>query len=284
METSCSNSESVRRRTIMEISKENISMEEKTRKIQRLYMSSERDEEDENHIEVCDHVPTKCSKFEFSCCSKKWGCKKCHEKCPDNSEVSLLLRVTCNACNECQPPSKRCRKCTTRFSHYYCPDCVFWTERRSFHCRKCGICRHGDSKDYHHCNDCNSCFLKTEFPIHRHSSSEIKRDDQCPICKNDQIIAEDVSHVLRCGHVVHQKCKDKLLSNPDTFQCPECRKTIRRMFHEWAAMDNDILCQPMEEERYVKILCYDCSSESYTLHHYIGHKCMYCNSYNTSLT
>jgi hypothetical protein len=89
---------------------------------------------------------------------------------------------------------------------------------------------------------------------------------------------------MKCGHSIHADCYEKLLGME--YKCPICQKSLVNMETQWRSLDASIAEQPMPEEyqnRFAIILCHDCSAKSAVRHHFLGHKCDVCKSYNTAI-
>merc|ERR1712137_437890 len=85
-----------------------------------------------------------------------------------------------------------------------------------FHCMKCNVCMNVSLKDHHICiPDLNKA--------------------ECPICLEKIFIQTHDIQRLKCGHVMHRNCYDKLIENQ--FRCPTCRRSAYDMKHVWQKYD-----------------------------------------------
>ena len=88
---------------------------------------------------------------------------------------------------------------------------------------------------------------------------------------------------MECNRVVHVKC---LHISTQNYQCPLCKKSMTDMTHLWEQLDNYLLNSKMPEEynnMRSNIFCNDCLSKSETKYHFFYHKCIDCNSWNTTV-
>jgi hypothetical protein len=87
---------------------------------------------------------------------------------------------------------------------------------------------------------------------------------------------------MPCGHSIHTKCYDQ--HSRTSYKCPICNKAFRNMESQFRSMDASIQSQPMPPEfrdTRAVVLCNDCCAKSTTGYHWLGLKCVICNSYNT---
>jgi hypothetical protein len=88
---------------------------------------------------------------------------------------------------------------------------------------------------------------------------------------------------MKCGHSIHNQCWQEYLQN--NYKCPICNKSTVNMETQFRNLDIAIATQPMPAEfqncRAI-VLCNDCCTKSATKYHWLGLKCMVCNSYNTA--
>lgn len=88
---------------------------------------------------------------------------------------------------------------------------------------------------------------------------------------------------MPCGHSIHRKCYQE--HEKTSYKCPICNKSFRNMESQFRNLDVAIQAQPMPPEfRDTKatVLCNDCCAKSTTKYHWLGLKCVICNSYNTA--
>jgi len=240
----------------------------------------------------CTHYMNRCSVICNKCpeTDNKFGCYKCHNihiEQKNINDIHELINtdiklIECIKYNTRQTFRKRCIKCNTLFGKYICIKCKIIDNRtdiKYFHCNKCRCCFVGDRKDYRHCNNCFKCVLKTDFKKHICDSNNSIEDMNCSICYDS--IKSHTSYIMRCGHILHHDCYTFLIK--DNYKCPVCRKTIKDMTELFRQMEIDINLTPLsiELQKTIDIRCNDCSLISNTNYHYIGNKCIHCNSFNT---
>ncbi len=232
---------------------------------------------------MCSHKNIKC-KIISPCCGKAFSCNRCHDEYYDNKknthniERTKIYRIMCVKCNEYQDISNRCTKCNICFAEYYCGICkVFDNSIDNYHCEKCGMCIVGNKNKYLHCDKCKCCIEKTKYNSHKCFSDVL--EGTCTICMDLLKNGEKVL-LMSCGHALHNDCFVDLIDT--SYKCPQCSKTIKDMTYEFALLDRDIKNQPMPENKLINIKCNDCDKTSTTNYHYLGAKCTYCFSYNTS--
>lgn len=87
---------------------------------------------------------------------------------------------------------------------------------------------------------------------------------------------------MPCGHSIHRKCYQE--HEKTSYKCPICNKSFRNMESQFRNLDAAIQSQPMPPEfqdTKATVLCNDCCAKSTTKYHWLGLKCVICNSYNT---
>jgi hypothetical protein len=87
---------------------------------------------------------------------------------------------------------------------------------------------------------------------------------------------------MPCGHSIHRKCYQE--HEKTSYKCPICNKSFRNMESQFRNLDVSIQSQPMPPEfqdTKATVLCNDCCAKSTTKYHWLGLKCVICNSYNT---
>ncbi|XP_041016757.1 E3 ubiquitin-protein ligase MIEL1 [Juglans microcarpa x Juglans regia] len=104
----------------------------------------------------------------------------------------------------------------------------------------------------------------------------------CPVCYEYLLDSIKATKILKCGHTMHRDCFNDM-KKQNMYRCPICSKTMRDISVFWKLLDEEIEATVMPEEyRYdVSILCNDCNNTGKACFHILGHKCHYCNSYNT---
>ncbi|XP_077216629.1 E3 ubiquitin-protein ligase RZFP34-like [Tasmannia lanceolata] len=108
----------------------------------------------------------------------------------------------------------------------------------------------------------------------------------CPVCFEYLFDSTKDISVLRCGHTLHLDCM-KEMELHFQYACPVCSRSFCDMSMLWEKLDQEVASTPMPEmyqHKMVWILCNDCGSQSEVHFHFIAHKCLSCNSYNTRQT
>jgi len=240
----------------------------------------------------CPHYKRNCMK-KCPDCNLFFTCRLCHneemfEKEPDFKKKHELRRhavqtIKCLKCSHEQKVSSQCEECGTVFGQYFCAVCKFFdndTNKKIYHCDKCGICRIGVKEDYLHCDKCGGCWLKIEEE-HKCLENSLKHD--CPVCLQDLFTSRDSAmKIPGCNHTIHQSCFRRLARHK--LQCPLCCKSFVDMTEINKTMDEEIEATPMPDEykdKKIMILCNDCSEKSEVNFHILGMKCLQCQSYNT---
>eukprot|EP01147_Barroeca_monosierra_P006582 gene6582-7526_t len=86
-----------------------------------------------------------------------------------------------------------------------------------------------------------------------------------------------------CNHILHDDCYRLLLST--TVKCPLCSQSYFDISTKYHSLEKRIQNTPMPPQyinTFVHIRCRDCAQKSYTRFHSLGHKCQFCQSYNTA--
>lgn len=231
----------------------------------------------------CRHYTRRCC-FVSPCCRKKYVCRLCH----DENESHQIDRYTVNEiiCLQCklqQKVSDRCANCQIKFGNYSCLICRMFddTDKQQFHCEFCRICRVGGKENFFHCMKCNICLAINIKESHKCIENVSKSD--CPVCLEDMHTSITLLHVPSCGHMIHQKCYNRMRKT-GIVTCPVCCTSYDDVTDIWKRLD-EIVGQTECEENFrnikLKILCRDCHKESEARYHIIGIKCGECGSYNT---
>ena len=236
-------------------------------------------------LKKCPHKNTKCE-FISPCCGMKFKCSKCHNmhfechKIKNNIhciDMTKINNIVCDICETIQPISNKCITCNITFSTYYCDVCkVFGDTKNNFHCDKCKFCVVGNKNDFAHCDKCECCIEKRIIKTHKCVPDRLNA--LCTICM-DSLKNGDSVFLMKCGHTIHNQCYDAHIKT--SYKCPECSKTIKDMTTEFKYLDCRINNEPMMSQKSVNIVCNDCNKKSITKYHYVGLKCIECNSYNT---
>lgn len=88
---------------------------------------------------------------------------------------------------------------------------------------------------------------------------------------------------MKCGHYMHRACYNDYMQT--SYRCPICNHSAVNMELQWRKLDHCILTQPMPESYQgtkAWIFCNDCSARTCTTFHWLGNKCVRCDSYNTN--
>jgi len=218
------------------------------------------------------------------------------EKTSHELDRFAVTEVVCSKCNERQPASRSCSNsnCGIEFAEYYCEVCKFWdnkaSEKKIFHCEKCGICRVGGRDKFFHCDTCSGCFANDTQSTHVCVENSMRT--RCPICQDELFASVKSVTPMRCGHVIHQSCL-KAMTNPDgqyfslvSMRCPLCHKSLHVNSHWWKRLD-EVISQhviPPSMRKQVSIFCNDCEFKGQSEYHVYGNKCSNCGGYNTAYT
>lgn len=251
---------------------------------------------EELNILGCKHYRRKC-KLRCAQCHVWTSCRFCHDEHEGQGRVAGIpphslprkdtAEMLCMMCLTAQPVAQDCRRCHTRMAAYYCEKCKLWDDmphKPIYHCNDCGICRvgHGLGKDYFHCKTCNVCMAISLEGSHR--CIERSTECNCPICDEWMFSSVETVVFMPCGHSIHQSCYDQYTRT--NYRCPTCFKTLGNMDYTFRLLDLEIARQEMPSpyNTWVAcILCNDCHARSEVPHHFLGHKCSACQSYNTAV-
>ena len=89
---------------------------------------------------------------------------------------------------------------------------------------------------------------------------------------------------LRCGHVMHLNCYNRMYMRGQNQTCPLCKKSIDDMKDHFSLLDSAVRMQPMPQayaNTKSNIYCQDCNKSGCVQYHFVGLKCEFCGSYNT---
>jgi len=239
----------------------------------------------------CSHVERRC-RIVAPCCGGIYWCRHCHsDDYSHELDPNSVTEVVCSKCNERQPASRSCStsNCGIEFAEYYCEICKFWdnkaSEKKIFHCEKCGICRAGGRDKFFHCDTCSGCFANDTQSTHVCVENSMRT--RCPICL-DELLASDRSITnLRCGHLMHQSCLRAMASSRYisliSVRCPLCCKSLKDNTELWKVIDNEKSRHsiPDEMRKQVSVFCNDCEFKGLSEFHVYGNKCGNCGGYNT---
>ena len=233
----------------------------------------------------CNHYRRNV-KLQCFTCDKWYPCRLCHDEAENHTLPRRETRfMLCMLCKTPQSASQTCSACGEPAAHYYCPICKLWQNdpRKSiYHCDDCGICRLGKGlgKDFFHCKTCAACMSIEAQATHRCIEHSTKCD--CPICGEFLFTSNLPVAFMKCGHSIHNSCFKDLCDT--TYKCPICSKSIANMESQFRRLDRSIEEQPMPVEYRDKrayIFCNDCLNRCVSPYHWLGTKCIFCDSYNT---
>jgi uncharacterized CHY-type Zn-finger protein len=225
-------------------------------------------------------------KMQCFTCEKWYTCRLCH----DEVENHVLPRrdtrfMLCMLCKSPQGVSQFCKVCGEQAGNYYCAICKLWNNdpyKSIYHCNDCGLCRLGEGlgKDFFHCKTCAACMSIEAEATHKCIERSTKCD--CPICGEYLFTSSLPVSFMQCGHSIHSSCFKDLCNT--TYKCPICSKSIANMESQFRRLDRSIEEQPMPPDYADKkayIFCNDCNSRCVAAYHWLGTKCVLCDSYNT---
>tara|TARA_B100001996_G_scaffold374729_1_gene353753 strand:- start:1701 stop:2543 length:843 start_codon:yes stop_codon:yes gene_type:complete len=271
---------------IRKINNSNLSLEEKSKKIQTLYIEQSKINEnlDKTNISECSHYNNNCLLY-CNICMDYFGCRLCHDSIitTHNFDRYNVNKIKCKLCNTEQDVSNKCINCNEIFGIYNCSVCNLYENENIniFHCDKCNICRKGNKEDFKHCEKCNGCISIKNFDNHKCINNSV--ESNCPICMESIFYSVTNITSMKCGHYIHIECLQEYLKN--NYKCPVCLISLYDMTEYWKQIDDFLLLNPIPEEfqKEVDILCYDCSKKSKSTFHFDYIKCLECNSYNTTI-
>lgn len=225
-------------------------------------------------------------KLQCFTCDKWYTCRLCHDEVESHSLPRRETRhMLCMLCKTPQVASQFCKTCGEQAACYYCPICKLWNNdprKAIYHCDDCGLCRLGEGlgKDFFHCKTCAACMSIEAEQTHKCIERSTKCD--CPICGEYLFTSSQPVAFMRCGHSIHNNCFRDLCNT--TYKCPLCSKSIANMESQFRRLDRSIEEQPMPLEYRDKkafVFCNDCNSRCVAAYHWLGTKCVFCDSYNT---
>ena len=271
---------------IKEINKLDLSLEEKNKKIQQLYIKNIKIKEKNEKIKEkkCNHYNNNC-KLYCNICMDYYSCRLCHDELIDSHKFDRynVNKIKCKKCEMEQNVSNECIKCNIKFGNYYCNICNLYENENTeiYHCDKCNICRKGKKELFKHCDKCNGCISINIFDTHNCINKSV--ESNCPICMESIFYSVKQITFMKCGHYIHLEClQDYSKSN---YKCPLCLVSLCDMSEQWEKIDNYLLLNPIPDEykKKVNIVCYDCKKHSKSDFHFDYIKCLECNSYNTTI-
>ncbi|CAL0323124.1 unnamed protein product [Lupinus luteus] len=245
----------------------------------------------------CQHYRRRCL-IRAPCCDEIFDCHHCHNEAKNDTNIDQKHRhniprhqvkqVICSLCGTEQEVQQNCINCGVCMGKYFCETCKLFDDdisKQQYHCSDCGICRTGGRENNFHCDKCGCCYsilLKNSHPC-----VERAMHHDCPICCEYLFETTKDILVLPCGHTIHKCCLEEMRKHLQ-YACPLCSKSIYDMSKVWEKLDLEIAATPMPppyRNKMVSILCNDCGKYSHNVRfHFVGHKCLHCNSYNTRQT
>lgn len=240
-------------------------------------------------VKKCTHYNNNLLVF-ANCCNKYFECHLCHNANNDHDLVRRhIKKVKCINCSTENNLGNECSNCKIKFGNMHCSICNIWCNnvKESYHCNGCGFCIIGKKEDYIHCNKCGICILKKNSLDHK--CEDINKEEKCFICLNKLFSGLDSTYRLKCKHLIHKKCLDKLVEKTDNKKipcCSLCKKSIVDSKKYEKKFDDKIIDEPMPQyysNWKSNIYCNDCSIKSICKYHKNYNKCLNCKSYNTSI-
>eukprot|EP00866_Antonospora_locustae_P002308 jgi/Antlo1/2308/185 len=231
-----------------------------------------------------------CPHYRRSClvicnrCNRTYPCHICHNNMESHHLNRLdITRVLCLHCGSIQGKTAMCMMCKHSLSEYFCEVCCIWACRANiFHCKKCGLCRHGSPELFEHCDRCEACIEKTDV-CHNHVSGGMKNN--CPICAESMFDSNKQTVLLRCGHSLHEECYFENIKS--SIHCPLCfrlvgdDKEIRNQIK--VMMAENVYEISVEGGAESQISCFECGSICTTAQPSLFNACERCGSYNTKI-
>tara|TARA_B110000114_G_C14976886_1_gene350866 strand:- start:81 stop:920 length:840 start_codon:yes stop_codon:yes gene_type:complete len=269
---------------IKEINKLDLSLEEKNKKIQALYIQNYNIDTETNEKIECTHYNNNCNLY-CNICMDYFSCRLCHDNnvSSHNFNRYSVNKIQCKKCKLEQDVSNECINCKIKFGVYYCNICHLYENENIeiYHCEKCNICRKGKKELFKHCDKCNGCINISIVNNHKCINKSV--ESNCPICMESIFYSVKQITSMKCGHYIHLEClQDYSKSN---YKCPLCLVSLCDMTEQWEKIDNYLLLNliPDEYKKKVNIVCYDCKKHSESDFHFDYIKCLQCNSYNTTI-
>ena len=231
----------------------------------------------------CTHYSKQCDVY-CDICDDFFNCRFCHDELLLDHDFNRfrVSKIKCKKCDKIQKVSNKCTQCGIQFGKYFCNICNLFdnNDKKINHCVKCGICRVGEKLK--HCDKCNMCYQSEFFENHQCIN---RYDDNCCFCNENLKTSRNLITTLKCNHLVHTKCLQTYLE-AGNYQCPLCKKSVINMVHLWSRIEDYVNNTEMPDEFKDKknnILCNDCGEKTVTKFHFMYHKCLKCNSWNTSV-
>lgn len=229
-------------------------------------------------------------KLYASCCNKYICCHICHNRENDHrlrksKDIKHILCTKCDTINE--NLEDKCKSCNSKYSKHFCKECNIYNDSDTglYHCKICKKCYYTSEESLVHCDKCNRCF--NNKAILKHKCNIIEGVDKCQICLDKIFSANEKTILLRCSHLIHESCLNnlKLYNINEIVKCTICNMSVQNSKKYEDEYDKRVLECPVNEPRCkwkTEYLCFDCHDKNTTKYHYNYHKCLECNSYNTT--
>lgn len=247
--------------------------------------------------ELANIVTRKCTHYDnnvqiyASCCNKYFDCHICHnEETKHHVYLKKVDKIKCIKCNTENGITNKCKNCSIQFGKSHCNICNIWCNKLNniFHCHECGTCRAGKREDYFHCKNCDGC-LSINMKDN-HVCKKINEKVDCPICLCNINYVDDTIILLKCKHLIHEKCLNEQIQRTDRKKripcCVLCKKSVVDYKSYEHIFDRNIenTEMPLFYQKWkTNILCNDCNVKSKVKYHFDHHKCNDCKSYNTTI-
>ncbi len=174
----------------------------------------------------CTHYKRECNMV-APCCGRIVCCEIGHDssdRCLNklDGHVDQVRTLVCCDSNLKQDIRNACKKCKISFGKYSCMKCRKWSDKESFHCDYCGICRQGRKEWTKHCPVCSKCY---PLSLKAHVCTT---NSNCVGCGKDTHYSRELSTNMPCGHAMHQSCFMRRVQNKYTCPKKDVRKTCRK--------------------------------------------------------
>jgi len=239
----------------------------------------------------CPHYKRGCTIY-CDKCKKFYPCRLCHDEIMIYHSFDRFgaSRMKCKKCSTEQNMGQKCQVCDNIMGKYYCNICHLFESNFEDdlencdirHCHKCGICRKGLNS--HHCDNCGIC-VNNNHTCNNNTCNKYNLKDNCTVCMENMFYSTKGVHLSKCGHCLHTDCLKGLLQNR-IYQCPLCKKSLIDMTNNWNRIEAYMSSTQMPEQyrdQTSNILCNDCEKKNTVPFHFMYHKCLDCNSWNTTV-
>ena len=194
----------------------------------------------------CPHYSRSC-KLRHPSSGRLYSCRLCCEQAreqPTKENDSPLDRfsvseIYCMRCGCLQPASEKCVNpfCDTYqkpFVKYNCSICNLYDDapnKKIYHCPFCNVCRLGEGLgiDFRHCMRCNACISMKDGNFEKHTCIPSSLQAKCPICYETMFESTEPLRGLKCGHIMHLSCYNRMYLRGQMFTCPLCKKSTDDM-------------------------------------------------------